>query len=303
MRVWLKRIGYGVGTLVALAIVAVGCIYALSARHFNRIYTVPDETIAASDDSVTIARGEHVVTAIAGCADCHGQGLRGAPVIDGPPMGRIVALNLTKGDGGIGAILTPALIERAVRHGVSHDGHALRIMPADEYQYMSDDDLRAVVAYVLHLPPVGNTLAPSQLMLLPRALLVAGAMPLLPAETIERNGAAKPMMVAPAPTPEYGKYLSLVAGCHGCHGPGLSGGKIAAGDPSWGPAANLTPSGNLGKWTEAEFKQTLRTGKRPDGSTLKDPMPWKVVGHMTDDELHALWSYLQSVPSRAYGTH
>jgi mono/diheme cytochrome c family protein len=302
MPVWLKRTAYVIGTLVALVVVTVGCVYALSSRRFNRTYNVPDEIVAASDDSATIARGEHIVTAIAGCADCHGEGLRGAPVIDAPPMGRVVALNLTKGEGGVGAKLTPALIERAVRHGISPEGRPLLIMPSDEYQYMSDEDMRAVVAYVQHVAPVNNMLAPSSLMLLPRALLVAGQMPLIPAENIEHDGAVKPMSVAAAPTPEYGNYLSLVAGCHGCHGPGLSGGKIPGGDPAWGPAANITPSGGSGKWTEDDFKSTMRTGKRPDGTALKDPMPWKVIGKMSDDELHALWTYLKTVPSKTYGT-
>jgi mono/diheme cytochrome c family protein len=302
MPVWLKRTAYGLGVLVALAAVSVGCVYALSAHRFNRIHVVPAETIVAADDSVTIARGEHIVTAIAGCADCHGDGLKGEPIMDGPPMGRLVALNLTKGEGGVGELLTPALIERAVRHGIGPDGRALRIMPSDEYQYMSDDDVRAVIAYVQHVAPANNTLPPSKLMLLPRALMVAGQMPLLPVEAIEHDGPAKPMSVTAAPTPEYGEYLSRVAGCHGCHGPGLSGGKIPGGDPSWGPAANITPSGNPGKWSEEEFKATMRTGKRPDGTALKDPMPWKVIGKMSDDELHALWTYLKGVPPRTYGT-
>ena len=42
------------------------------------------------------------------------------------------------------------------------------------------------------------------------------------------------MTITPGPTAEYGGYLAMVAGCKGCHGPGLSGGKIAAGDPAWG---------------------------------------------------------------------
>jgi mono/diheme cytochrome c family protein len=301
MRVWLKRTAYVVGTVIALVIVAVGCVYALSARRFSRIYDVATETITVSDDSATLARGEHFVNAIAGCADCHGEGLRGQPVIDASPMGRIVALNLTKGEGGVGAKLTPALIERAVRHGIAPEGRPLLIMPSDEYQYMSDDDLRAVVAYVRHVAPVNNTLPPTNLMLLPRTLLLAGQMPLLPAEAIARDGPAKPMNVPAAPNAEYGHYLALVSGCHGCHGPGLSGGKIPGGDPAWGPAANLTPTGNLGKWSEDDFKSTLRTGKRPDGIALKEPMPWKVVGRMTDDELHALWMYLKTAPPKDFG--
>ena len=49
--------------------------------------------------------------------------------------------------------------------------------------------------------------------------------------------------------------------------------------------------------------QTLRTGKRPDGSPLNEAMPWKLVGRMSDVEMHAVYTYLRSVPSRAFGTH
>jgi mono/diheme cytochrome c family protein len=223
-------------------------------------------------------------------------------MIDASPMGRLVALNLTRGEGGVGSQLTPELIERAVRHGVAPNGQPLRVMPANDYQYMSDEDIRAVVSYVQHVTPVNNVLAPSRLMLLPRVLLVTNALPLLPAERM-RDSAGTPMAVTAGPTKDYGLYLATLAGCRACHGPGLSGGKIEAGDPSWGPAANLTPSGNLGKWSEAEFIQTVRTGKRPDGSALRAPMPWKTIANMTDDELHAVWLYLQSMPPRPYGTH
>lgn len=298
---WLKRVGYALGGLVALVVIAVAAVYALSEMRFRRTYTVPAEQIAVSDDSATLARGAHLVASV-GCADCHGEGLRGHAMIDAAPMGRLVALNLTKGEGGVGAQLTPELIERAVRHGISPTGQALRIMPSNDFQYMSDDDLRAVVSYVQHVDPVNNVLAPSKLMLLPRALLVFGALPVLPAERM-RDSAGKPMSVTPGPTKEYGLYLATLAGCRACHGPGLSGGKIEAGDPSWGPAANLTRSGNLGKWSEAEFVQTIRTGKRPDGSALREPMPWKTVANLTDEELHAVWLYLQSMPPRPYGTH
>jgi mono/diheme cytochrome c family protein len=298
---WLKRGGYALGALVGLAVVAIAAVYALSEMRFRRTYTVPAEQITVSDDSATLARGAHLAATV-GCADCHGEGLRGHAIIDAAPMGRLVALNLTKGEGGVGAQLSPELIERAVRHGISPTGQALRIMPSQDYQYMSDEDVRAVVSYVQHVQPVNNVLAPSHLMLLPRTLFILGALPVLPAERL-RDSASKPMSVTPGPTKEYGLYLSTLAGCLGCHGPGLSGGKIEAGDPAWGPAANLTPSGNLGKWSEAEFVQTIRTGKRSDGTELKAPMPWKTISNMTDDEMHAVWLYLKSVPPRPFGTH
>jgi mono/diheme cytochrome c family protein len=300
MNRWLKRVGYVLGTVVVLVLLVVGVVYALSERRFRRSYPVPSEQVTLATDSTMLARGEHIANAIAGCVDCHGEGLRGKVMFDAAPMGRLVAVNLTKGAGGVGDRLTPELVERAVRHGLGHDGRPLRVMPANDFQYMSDEDVRAIVAYVLTRPPIDNELSPTKLMLLPRALLVAGVFPMLPAEEIA-DSAGSPMSVTPGPMPEYGAYLSMIGGCKSCHGPGLSGGKIPAGDPSWGPAANLTREGNLGKWTEAEFVQTLRTGKRPDGVMMKDPMPWKMIGRMTDDELRAIWLYLQSVPAKPFG--
>jgi len=96
-----------------------------------------------------------------------------------------------------------------------------------------------------------------------------------------------------------GRYLADIAGCHGCHGTGLSGGPVA-GPPGLPPASNLTTAG-IGDWTEADFVRAMRNGRRPDGSSLDPFMPWEVFGKMTDDELHALWLYLRSVPARAFG--
>lgn len=124
MSLWLKRIAYVVGTLVVLVLVSVCTVYAMSEVRFRRTYSVASEAIMVADDSATLARGQHIATAVAGCAECHGEGLGGGVLIDAPPMGRLVALNLTTGEGGVGASLTPELIERAVRHGVGPDGRA-----------------------------------------------------------------------------------------------------------------------------------------------------------------------------------
>ena len=60
---------------------------------------------------------------------------------------------------------------------------------------------------------------------------------------------------------------------------------------------NLTSGGEPGFWTEEQFINTIRTGTTPGGHML-DPehMPWKEFKHMTDDELNAIWMYLQSLP-------
>jgi len=90
--------------------------------------------------------------------------------------------------------------------------------------------------------------------------------------------------------------------CHELHRlprPNYSGGKIAAGPPDWPHAANLTPdpAGHLVKWTEAEFINTLRTAKRPDGTELHAAMP-RAFGQMTDMELKALWLFIKTVPAQ-----
>lgn len=299
MKIWLKRIGYVIGAIVALILIVVSVVYGMSESQFRRTYSVAGESIAFSTDSAVIARGAHLTSTI-GCTDCHGEALAGKAVIDAPPMGRLIAPNLTRGKGGVGDSLTAGSIERTVRHGVLRNGRSVMIMPSPDYQHLSNEDMIAIVSYVHALPPVDNVQAPNNVMLLPRALMVAGQLPLMTADETHPP-MPHPQTIAAGVTREYGDYLTQVGGCRGCHGDGLSGGKIPGGDPSWGPAANLTPSAPIGTWTEDQFIQTLRTGKRPDGSPLKAPMPFKQVGRMTDDELKALWSYIHSVPPREFG--
>ena len=46
MRVWLNRLAYAGGTLVALVLVVIGCIYGISEHRFNKTHVVADETIS-----------------------------------------------------------------------------------------------------------------------------------------------------------------------------------------------------------------------------------------------------------------
>ena len=68
----------------------------------------------------------------------------------------------------------------------------------------------------------------------------------------------------------------------------------------WGISytANLTSdSTGIGAWTEAQFMYAIRNGKLkglPNGRPLLPPMPWDMIRHMTDDELKAVFAFLQS---------
>lgn len=96
-------------------------------------------------------------------------------------------------------------------------------------------------------------------------------------------------------TAEYGEYLVNINGCRACHGAQLAGGKPS--DPNSPLAPNLTPGGELIAWTDADFIQTLRTGVALSGNLLNPKfMPWPYKGRMTDDELKAIFLYLQSLP-------
>lgn len=69
----------------------------------------------------------------------------------------------------------------------------------------------------------------------------------------------------------------------------------------WGVSftANLTPDEEtgLGRWTEAMFIATMRTGRHEGkGRPVLPPMPWPFIGTLTDDDLKAVFAYLQSLP-------
>ena len=67
----------------------------------------------------------------------------------------------------------------------------------------------------------------------------------------------------------------------------------------WGTsfAANLTPDATgLQAWTKDMFIQALRTGKHMgQGRPILPPMPWPNFAEMTDEDLSAVFDYLQSI--------
>ncbi len=70
----------------------------------------------------------------------------------------------------------------------------------------------------------------------------------------------------------------------------------------WGVSftANLTPdsSTGLGAWSFQDFVNTLRNGKHlGTGRNLLPPMPWQPMGQLKDEDLKAIFAYLQSIPA------
>jgi hypothetical protein len=70
----------------------------------------------------------------------------------------------------------------------------------------------------------------------------------------------------------------------------------------WGTSftANLTPDDEtgLGRWTEQEFAATMHSGRHQGrGRPLLPPMPYFNLGGLTDEDLHSVFAYLQSIPA------
>ena len=293
----LRISGIVVGSLVGLIVLVGASGYVASSSRINRVYQITPPPLVIPNDSASIAHGKHFATAFAMCVDCHGADLSGGLVADDPAFGRIPAVNLTRASSGVGAKLTDADWVRAIRDGLRPDGTPIPIMPSDVYAKLGDADIAAIIAYAKSVPGVEKTWPTLRYGPIGRALLVAGKLPLFPAEVVDHK--APPVKTPPAGvTVEYGTYLAT--GCRGCHGPGLSGGPVPGTPPTFAPARDITPAG-IGDWEEQDFFRVMREGVRPGGMKLDAFMPYRFTKFMTDDELRAIFTYLKTVPRKDYG--
>jgi mono/diheme cytochrome c family protein len=205
----------------------------------------------------------------------------------------VVAANLTSGKGGVGATLTAEEWVKAIRHGIGKDNKPLLIMPSDEFFSISNADLACMIGYIKSLPPVDNELPDHNLKPLARVLYVAGPLSMLTtAQKIDHTKEVADQVI-PAVNAEYGKYMA--ASCSGCHGQDYKGKEMPI--PGMKPSANITSTGNVGKWTEEQFMTVLKTGVLPDGRQLDNKdMPWEMTKNFKDDEMRAIFRFLQTLP-------
>ncbi len=104
-----------------------------------------------------------------------------------------------------------------------------------------------------------------------------------------------------------GEYISKTAGCLGCHTEEKKGAVAYAGGRAlktpfgtfYGPNITPHPQAGIGKWTEADFIQALRHGKRPDGANYFPAFPYPSLTAMTDADMRDLWAYMRALPANA----
>ena len=306
LRKFLTWAVFGLIVLIGGLLVAV---FSLHDRKFDAPY--PDN-IKASTDSGIIARGAYLVYGPAHCGNCHSPmenqprinageklPLSGGFVIE-LPIGTIYGPNITPDSAtGIGR-LTDAQLARALRSGVGHDGRALfDFMP---FQHLSHEDLTAVISYLRSQPAVRHQVPNAELNLLGKALK---------AFVIKPVGGSQPIpdAVQPDTTVAYGSYLAnSVANCRGCHterdlktgayiGEPYAGGtkfESAAQKGSYCVTPNLTPDPTTGViygWTEQQFVDRFH---KPRVVAISE-MPWELFSRMTDNDIRAIYRYLQTL--------
>lgn len=290
----LRWLGKGVAGLVALAVVAIGGLYAQTQWTLTRTGTPPERKApVVTNDSAQLAKGRKL-TVTYGCQDCHTENLGGRIMADDPAFGRLVSSNLTSGTGGVLARYDNRGLDAAIRDGVAWDGRKLIIMPSLEYASLADDDVAAIIANLRQRAPVNRELPKVALGPVGRGLIAAGKIPVA-YDVIDHTRTT----LAHAPTTgsvETGRYLA--SGCVGCHANDYGGGPIPGQPADAKHSANITPSGNVGKWTREQFIAAMRDGKRPDGTVIDSLMPWKAFGKMSDDELQGIYLYLRTLPPK-----
>ena len=300
MKSILKKAGIITAVLFGIIALTGGAFFAVGESRLQKKYTVPVGTIPIPTDNEALAEGKRIFQ-YRGCEACHGEQLEGLVYMDNPAIGQVITPNLTAGKGGIGTQRTDEDLLRSIRHGVRPDGTALLFMPSTEFYFMSDTDVGKVIAYIRSVSPVDNEMAASSLSVTGRIVMnVTKEITFLPAELIPHD-APRPSIPNPGITPEYGEYLAL--SCKVCHGLTLSGGEIPGFPPEWPSAPNLTfgKGSRLPAWGEESFIEIIRTGKKHGRSISPDYMPWESYRHMSDDELRAIYTYLQSLPPKDFG--
>ncbi|MBL7745345.1 MAG: c-type cytochrome [Chitinophagaceae bacterium] len=308
MRKFLKFLKWtGIVILSALLI-----LYITIELRQNRKFDAPYPAVRSTDDSTVIARGKALVYGPAHCANCHAPKemeeqvnkgietpLSGGFVFD-LPIGKIYSKNITPDATGIGN-MTDAEVARALRYGVRKDGRALfDFMP---FHNTSDEDLTAIISYLRHQPAVKNEVPENKMNIIGKAVSAFMLKPVGPA------GEA-PVSIKRDTTALYGQYLANnVANCRGCHtnrdlmtgafiGEDFAGGLEMDTPTDSGTyyivTPNLTPDSETGRikgWSQKQFIDRFRMGR----IVKQTHMPWGPFGRMSDDELKAIYNYLQTV--------
>jgi alcohol dehydrogenase (quinone), cytochrome c subunit len=273
-------------------------------------------SLAAGEDKDLTEKGRYL--ALAGdCTACH-TAPGGKPFAGGlalvSPIGAIYSTNITPDRRtGIGNYSLNQF-DRAVRHGIRSDGVSLYpAMPFPSYARLTDDDVRALYVYFQEgVTAIAQENRPTDI---PWPLSMRWPLALW-----RKTFAPNPDNVAfdpkryPSAVIARGAYLVQGAGhCGSCHTPRaitlqeqaldetsaqyLAGGQIIDGWSAISLRGN--PAGGLGRWSEQDIAETMKTGRNPHAAVVGNAMGDVTVHstqYMSDADLRAIAAYLKTLP-------
>ena len=264
---------------------------------------------AAEDQAALLKRGEYLMNGPVACGNCHntraedmsfvpGKELAGGFHIVDPAVDAYAANITPDPETGIGTWTDEEIIT-AIRQGTNKEGRIIfPPMPVPTYNAVSDDDVKAIVAYLRTVPPVHNEVAESKYNIPQQAMPPAKGLPAPPSSD----------KVA------YGGYIvNALAHCFECHttaGPngapdfanamGAGGFEIQLAPGMVVRTANITPDPEtgIGQWTDDEIKKAIVEGIGKDGTKLAPPMPYPFFKNMTAEDLDAVVAYIRTIPPK-----
>lgn len=307
------RIGL-IGLAAAVAIAAPAC----KKDTEQKPATATDDAAAAATDtdkadddqaeaSKLVEHGKYVADMM-GCVGCHTPFGPNGPDLDKAWAGGLEvpekfgtwrSPNITQDEAtGIGTWTDQQIID-AVREGMRPDGERMfPIMPYPHYNVMSDDDAKALVAFLRTIEPISNKVERVH------------DLKIKPVEVPPAKG-EKPNVDDPV---AYGEYVASLMHCEMCHtpmtpkGPDMSK-RYAGGFPFELPmmgegvvySSNITPDEEtgIGTWTDEDIATAIREMKSKDGSVILPPMAiYQSMWYgLKDEEVNAVAAYLKSIPA------
>jgi mono/diheme cytochrome c family protein len=273
----LRFTGYALAALLGLVLVAAIGLYFAS----ERVLRAPAQATASHLATPTAAQRADAPRQlrVLGCLNCHGAQLRGRLFFDEPGVAKLHAPNLTR----IAAIASDAELERAIRQGIGHTGKPLFVMPSQEYQFLTDGEVAALIEAIRRFPAGGEEMPPLQVGPLGRIGVVTGKFQTAP--TLVAAYRAERL-------PEFGPQLAharhiVETNCTECHGPALHGKEVKPGTVAPDLAIALA-------YSPDQFRALLRTGtavgNRP--LTLMAEVARSDFRALTDAEIDDIHAYL-----------
>jgi mono/diheme cytochrome c family protein len=292
-----QTIGSAVGALV------IGGALAAFAITWRPAIAAIDPPAPQSFDLALVKRGRDLA-AIGNCNDCHtvrgGKDFAGGLPVP-TPFGAIYSSNITPDpETGIGR-WSEAAFRRAMRSGVNRDGqHLYPTFPYDHFTNVTDEDDRALYAYLMTRQPVRAPARRNQLSFpLDQRFVIAGWKLLF-----LRHGTYRPDSAQSA---EWNRGAYLVEGlahCGACHTPRNALGaerksaEFAGGDvENWHAYAINAQSPAPVQWNADALFAYLRDGWHPDHGVARGPMA-QVVGNLSavpESDVRAIATYMAGV--------